>query len=72
MTLGSVSRWGHNAFSLAISCVLEIAEPKGHKCNCKSACIRPLFLYRLPDIHIPAKINKKWQNVYNSALPKTL
>jgi hypothetical protein len=30
-------------FSLAISCVLEIrlSEPKGHKHNCKSACIKP-------------------------------
>jgi hypothetical protein len=33
-------------------------ESNWHRCNCKSALIRPLFLYGLPDKYIPTEINK--------------
>jgi hypothetical protein len=48
------------AFCLEISSELEIRflEPNLYKNKCKSALVRQLFLYGLPNLYISAQVNK--------------
>jgi hypothetical protein len=73
MALGFVFRQWHNAFYLKISSVLEIkfSEPDWYKNKCKSALVRPLLLYWLPDLYFPAQIKMDLGTGCNLP-PKTL
>jgi hypothetical protein len=62
--LGFFLRSWHSACCLEIFCILEISfsEPDWCKCKCKSALVRMLFFYALPDLYISAQVNKDLVN----------